>query len=112
MSYSRCLAGKVTHPVTIRADGKLYADTSREALASLPENRWIHVEVAADNRSEAGARWQLVVTWPGEAPKTFALLLKDGNRYRETTWVGFFSDGDRKSEWWLDNLEILNSNAP
>ena len=99
-----------TGPVFHVRDGKLYlSNRTKDGLANLPENQWIHIEVACGNGDEAGPEWKLSVTSPGDQTKTFALPMGAPGQYRETTWIGFISNGTEKAEYWLDNIELRNS---
>lgn len=98
-----------TGPSFCISNSELRQSSKKEALAVIPENQWVHIEVVCGNGDDAGPEWKLSITSPGEAAKTFALPIKAQGKYRETTWIGFISNGTEKAEYWLDNIELRNS---
>jgi hypothetical protein len=79
-----------------------------KALLSLPAEKWIHFEVAADLGTTDSGTWSLTVTVPGEAPRTFQGLKNGSRTFEKLTWLGFTSNATSRTAFYLDNLEIAN----
>jgi hypothetical protein len=76
-------------------------------LATLPLDTWIRVEVRAGVGSGADASWTLEVTLPGETPKRFEGLATGSPDFADLTWVGWVSNADRATVFYLDNIEVV-----
>ncbi len=89
-------------------DGKLAAPGVEPI--ELPVDKWIHVEMIAPLGKAAG-KWRLVVTLPGKPPREFHDLPHPRGPIRELRWLGFCSTADRATAFYLDNIEIANTQA-
>jgi len=82
-------------------------------LMTLPTDRWIHFEIAADLGENNSRTWDLAVTLPGEKPREFKGLKAGSNAFERLTWLGFVSNATDKTVFYLDNLEVTNqASAP
>jgi hypothetical protein len=75
---------------------------------NLPLGKWVHLEVTADLGQKNSGTWNLTVTLPGQAPKTFNALKNGSSTFEKLTWLGFTSNATDKTTFYLDNLEIRN----
>lgn len=85
---------------TLRANGK--------ALAELPANTWVHVEVTAKLGADSDAMWNCTLTVPGKEPQHFDGLKFDKADMKILKWLGFSSPGRTAAKCWLDEIEIEN----
>jgi hypothetical protein len=79
-----------------------------KTLVNLPLSKWVHLEVAADLGPKNTGTWNLIVTLPGQVPKTFNALKNGSSTFEKLTWLGFTSNATDKTTFYLDNLEIRN----
>ena len=80
---------------------------AERTLMTLPQGQWVHFEVEVGHGDQADDTWRLTVTLPNEPPQTFDdLPVGSPGEYRRLTWLGFVSDGDTATVYWLDNLRI------
>lgn len=82
----------------IRANGK--------ALADLPPNAWVHVEITARIGAGSDATWSCVLTLPGKPPQRFDGLKFVKPDMKALKWIGFASNGKASAKCWLDEIEI------
>ena len=94
-------------PVIAISNGTLSA--AGNPAMSVPLGKWFHVEIAAGHGDRADGTWQLAVTLPGAEPRRFPGLKCGSPEAKRTTWLGFVSDADRKAVYYLDNIELTNS---
>jgi hypothetical protein len=88
------------------ANGKL--SVSGKPLLDLPTGQWVHFEVVAGLGNQSTGTWEVVVTLPGQPPKRFADL-PSHPAWKRLDWLGFVSNGDAKSVFYLDNLSLSNA---
>lgn len=79
-------------------------------LMELPVGEWIHFEVVGGVGSRCTGKWDLTVTPPGEEPRRFTGLMNGSPGFEVLTWMGFSSNADADTVFYLDNVE-LRSNA-
>ncbi len=78
------------------------------ALMELPADKWVSFEIAADLGEDSSGRWDLTVTPAGQQPKQFKGLAKPGAKFEQLTWLGFTSNANSESVFYVDNLRIEN----
>jgi len=78
-----------------------------QEILTLPEGVWIHFEVTAALGSNSTGTWELTVTLPDQPPKIFTGL-KCNPEWRQLDWLGFVSNANRKTTYYLDNLSLAN----
>jgi hypothetical protein len=84
-------------------DGKLNV-IGKEVL-ELPLSQWVRFEISADLGTGEGGSWSLKVIIPGQAPREFKDL--PGNpKFKTLTWLGFSSDADEKTVFYLDDFSL------
>ena len=81
---------------------------SGKQLLVLPQSRWIHFEVTSGLGSKSTGTWELSVTVPGQLPQKFSGLPCDP-KWKRLDWLGFVSNADAKTVYYLDNLTLRNS---
>ncbi len=74
---------------------------------ALPTQKWIRFELSAVIGDQTTGRWNLKVTPEGEAPLVFKDLPCRHPDMKSLGWVGFISNADEKTEFYLDDLSIL-----
>jgi hypothetical protein len=87
------------------AGGKL--SVGGKPLADLPASQWCHVEIRAGLGAESNGTWDLTINLPGRPPQSFAALPCDP-RWKKLDWLGFVSNADRPTVFYLDNLLLEN----
>jgi hypothetical protein len=94
-----------TGPVLHIANGRL---TGVKGLdLPVPLQKWIRFELSAVIGDAVTGRWQLKVTPEGEPTKEFKDLPCRHPDMKSLDWVGFISNADEKTEFYLDDLAIL-----
>jgi hypothetical protein len=73
----------------------------------LPVQKWIRFEISAVIGEAVTGRWDLKVTPEGEATKEFKGLPCRHPDMKSLDWVGFISNANEKTEFYLDDLAIL-----
>ena len=87
----------------IEADGRLMV-AGREVVR-VPREKWFHLSITAPLGKAADGTWHLEVRLPGEtAPREFDLTC--AKAFTACNWVVYISDGNEKSEIFLDNLRL------
>ena len=86
--------------------GKL--NVAGKPVADVPAGQWVHLEVSAGLGDQSTATWELKVTLPGQPPQTFGNLPCDP-QWKQLDWLGFVSNADAKTVFYLDNLVLENS---
>jgi hypothetical protein len=85
-------------------NGKLIA--AGRTVVDAPASQWFHVEIVCDLTSTPDRLWRLVVTLPGEPPRSFADLKVRDAEWQALDWFGFSSNATEKTVVYLDNLEL------
>jgi hypothetical protein len=94
-----------TGPVLHIANGRL---TGVKGLdVALPTQKWIRFELSAVIGDAVTGRWNLKVTPEGEPTKEFKDLPCRNPDMKTLDWVGFISNANEKTEFYLDDLAIL-----
>lgn len=89
--------------------GKL--SVAGKPLVDLPSGVWVRVEVTAGLGQASTGTWDLSVAVPGQEPKHFRKLANGTPQWRKLDWLGFCSTATEQSVFYLDNIEISNSEA-
>ena len=74
---------------------------------AVPIQKWIRFELSAVIGDAVTGRWNLKVTPEGEATKEFKDLPCRHPDMKTLDWVGFISNANEKTEFYLDDLAIL-----
>lgn len=77
----------------------------------LPVGRWVGFELVATFGQAGLAGWQLEVSPPGTSPVTLRGLSPVNPAFRKLTWVGFSSEANTTTRFFLDDFR-LDSVAP
>lgn len=80
---------------------------SGKQLLTLPQGQWIHFEVASGLGNKSTGTWELSVTVPGQLQRKFSGLPCDPN-WKRLDWLGFVSNADTNTVFYLDNLMLWN----
>ncbi|MEW6303135.1 MAG: right-handed parallel beta-helix repeat-containing protein [Verrucomicrobiota bacterium] len=89
--------------LTIR-DGKLFA--AGKPVVDVPAGKWVRVEVRATLGAQSTGTWDLAVTLPGESVREFKALKNGHADWKSLQWVGFVSQAQEKTVFYLDNVEL------
>jgi hypothetical protein len=76
-------------------------------VVDIPTSQWVHFEIEAGLGSKSTRTWEVVVTLPGQPPKRFADL-PCHPAWKHLDWLGFVSNANGKSVFYLDNLTLSN----
>ena len=79
-----------------------------QTVAELPADTWVRFKVAADLGKNSSGNWDLTVTPTGQPPQRFASLNNGSPSFEQLTWLGFTSNANLESVFYLDNLSIEN----
>ena len=74
---------------------------------AVPVQKWIRFELSAGIGDAVTGRWNLKVTPEGEPTKEFKDLPCRHPDMKTLDWVGFVSNANEKTEFYLDDLAIL-----
>lgn len=99
-SYPACIGPSVTF------DGAGRITAGGRLLATVPTDRWIHVEIEAPLGKNAARKYTLTVVAPGGTRHVFADLPMSGKDFQELHWLGFVSTAAADTAFYLDNLRI------
>ena len=98
-----------TGPVIHVQNGRL---TGVKGLdVALPVQKWIRFELSAVIGDAVTGRWNLKVTPEGEPTKEFKDLPCRHPDMNTLDWVGFISNANEKTEFYLDDLKILTDES-
>ncbi len=75
----------------------------------LPNDQWVHAEMSATMGPGADGTWQLSITLPGEPARVFENLPMRRGPFTCLHWIGFCSTADEKTVFYLDNIELTNT---
>ncbi len=84
--------------------GKL--QVANRSLMEIPAGKFVHFEVTANLGRDAAGTWTLTVTIPGRPPRTFHDLSCGSPAFQHLTWVGFVSNANAQTVFYLDNLQL------
>ncbi len=94
-----------TGPVLHIENGRLTGVKGLDTI--VPLQKWIRFELSAVIGDAVTGRWNLKVTPEGEATKEFKDLPCRHKDMKTLDWVGFISNANEKTEFYLDDLAIL-----
>ncbi len=94
-------------PAFALKDGKLL--TSSGLLLDIPYGQWVRYEVTATLGQEATGTWSLKVTPAGGETKTFRDLPFRSKDFRRADWMGFISNANEPSVFFLDQLSLTTT---
>ena len=89
--------------------GKLSA--SGKPLLTVPVSQWVRLEIIAGLGGQSTGTYTLTVTLPGQPPQQFPGL-PCHPKWKRLDWVGFVSNADAKTVYYLDNLSLANDGKP
>ncbi len=72
----------------------------------MPVGQWVHLAIETRLGRAGDGTWDLVVTLPEQAPQRFDKLPLGNPDFNRLTWVGFVSNADAKSTFYLDNISL------
>lgn len=81
-----------------------FVSTRDLRLAALPAGQWLGVEMTSP-MGQLDSHWTLKVTFPDGRSESFANLPNDPN-WKETRWLGFSSNADNSSAFYLDDFSL------
>jgi hypothetical protein len=85
-------------------DGKL--QVGGHTLVDVPTGKFVHIDIVAPLGGDQAGTWTLAVAVPGQPPRKFGKLPCGNPKFRRLTWVGFTSNANAKTEFYLDNLQL------
>jgi hypothetical protein len=86
-------------------DGKLSAGGQ---TVEVPLNEWLHLEVSADVTNGGSGKWNLALTPAGQPKREFKDLPHSSNKFKKLTWIGFTSNANTNTSYYLDNFAVEN----
>jgi hypothetical protein len=89
-------------------NGKL--TVAGKPLMDIPNNTWVHIEIAAGLGS-GKSTWDLKVAVGGQEDRTFTGLANGSPDWKKLDWLGFCSMAGEKTAFYLDNIEVANLSA-
>ena len=92
-------------PLLVVRGGNLIVDG--KPLLALPTRQWVRFEIVAGLGDASTGTWELSVTLPGEATRKFPGLACHP-QWKKLEWLGFVSNANGPSVYWLDNLTLTN----
>jgi hypothetical protein len=87
------------------AKGKL--TVGGKPLIDIPTGQWVRLEIQAGLGAKSTHTWELIVTLPGQPPKRFEAL-PCHPEWKRLDWLGFVSNANVKTIYYLDNLSLEN----
>ena len=94
--------------LTVR-EGKLRV--GGQELLELPDNQWVRFEVTTSLGSTDKGSWSLTVTVPGQAPHEWKNLAYGSPQFKTLTWIGFTSDANEKTIFYLDDFVVESTSS-
>ncbi len=80
-----------------------------EALAVLPEDEWVHFRIEAPLGPGSGGSWKLRIELGDGTELGAAELEFEDADFASVTWIGFWTIGNSRAAWCLDNVSLGNS---
>jgi parallel beta-helix repeat protein len=81
-------------------------------LMAIPTGSWLRIAISAALGADAHGHWDLTVTLPGgPTPRTFHDL-PCSDRFTRLNWVGFVSDADAATVFYIDDVSIHAASHP
>jgi hypothetical protein len=75
----------------------------------IPSGQWVHYEVTATIGAATTGTWTLKVTPTGGATKAFTNLPFRSKELRTVNWIGFISNANEPSAFFLDQLSLTTT---
>jgi hypothetical protein len=98
-----------TGPVVTIKDGRL---TGVKGLnLPVPVRRWVRLEIVAELGADAPKTWTVRLTPKGEATQEVKGLPFRSPKFDHLGWLGFISNADEATEFYLDELDIRSVEA-
>ena len=72
----------------------------------MPVGQWVHLAIETRLGSASNGTWDLIVTLPEQDPQRFDKLPLGNPSFNRLTWVGFVSNANTKSVFYLDNISL------
>lgn len=88
-------------------EGKLFGPAG--PLMDLPSGRWVRFTVSAAIGVGAPGTWTLTITPDGDAPRTFTDLPFRSKDMAVVAWMGFVSNADEATAFFLDRLSLTTT---
>jgi hypothetical protein len=85
-------------------EGKL--SVGGRSFMDVPLDQWMDFKVAANLGPGDSGKWDLQVTIPGQAPREWTDIPYASGKFKELTWIGFSSDADAKTVYYLDDFAL------
>jgi hypothetical protein len=93
--------------IKINEKGVLQAGSTN--LITVPLGAWIKVEIVCGLGVQANGRYDLTVTVPGQAPRSFTQLPTGSKDFKTLQWYGFIPLGEKAASIYLDDLKLVTS---
>jgi hypothetical protein len=77
-----------------------------QTLLDMPAGQFVRLEIAADLGGGRSGTWTLTVTIPGQSPRRFENLAFGSPDFQRLTWVGFISNANANTVYYVDNLQL------
>lgn len=91
-------------------DGKLLL--SGKSVMELPPGQWVRFDVSAAVGDGNPGQWDLKVSVAGQPPREWKDLRCVTPKFKTLTWIGFTSDADSSSVFYLDDLALDADGTP
>jgi hypothetical protein len=75
-------------------------------LMVVPQSLWLQFEISAGLGTADTGKWNLKVTIPNQAPREFKNLSFVSAKFKTLTWIGFTSDANAKTVYYLDDFAV------
>ncbi len=85
-------------------EGKLNA--GGKDLLELPLDQWVQFEVTAGLGKADTGGWSLEVSIPGQPSREFKDLPYASEKFKALTWIGFTSNADKSTVFFLDDFAV------
>ena len=95
---------KVGPTVRIDADGAVTC--GKRVVAHVPISAWFRLEIECGLGAKATGHWQLTITVSGQSPQRALDLPCGTGAWKKLDWLGFISDADATTAFYLDNLKL------
>ena len=102
--YPDCIGPSVTFDARENTDARVTA--SGRQIATIPIDKWVHVEIECELGQKTSRSFALTVDSPGSVPKTRRDIAFAGKRFQELHWLGFVCTSAANTVLYVDNLSI------
>jgi hypothetical protein len=83
--------------------------TLGKSMLPVPCGKWFRVEMSSGQGDQADGTWNLKVTIPDGQPQYFKNLKLGNPDTKLTNWIGFVSGQSDSSVYYIDNINMSNS---